>query len=459
MTEPFQLNAGKCNSCMVQIDDNEVMSCFRCKEKFHAVCNGSNAICNKSLLVLYHQKSTKRNFVWYCDKCLTDLELMETESQTSHVQKVNEIESKIDLLSAKVSSITDILNPSQVSSPVFVQRNDSVNNQIASSNTWQNTSKVMIMKNNLGSANLEQLEQRIVGEKIEVTNSKRNTNGDVVITCPTSTAAQKVKEIATELLPTHTVKDPLVKYSWVNVVGFESNHSIDTVYDLLIKNNFVFEFLKGKSQSDTKEFLEVKTVKPCVKNQYVFRALIKISSSLRQVIKRGNDKLRIGLYSCRVYDQAPQIKRCNRCQRFGHWMADCAHGNGIACAKCGSMHHETIHCTNLSDKKCVNCYRAGVANLHPPHTADSSSCPCFLNFRKASYSSNGIPIMNQKQPQHFVNCPPNSGFSQVSIGQPQQQALQPQMLSNQYNIVHGQQGNPHLSQNMQQQYSTSHLNG
>ena len=59
MTEQFRVNAGKCNSCMGQIDDNEVMTCFRYQENFHVVCNGSNVICKKSRLAIYHQRSTK----------------------------------------------------------------------------------------------------------------------------------------------------------------------------------------------------------------------------------------------------------------------------------------------------------------------------------------------------------------------------------------------------------------
>ena len=40
-----------------------------------------------------------------------------------------------------------------------------------------------------------------------------------------------------------------------------------------------------------------------MKNQFVYRALVKVSNAIRGIISRGNDKLRIGLYNCRVYDQ------------------------------------------------------------------------------------------------------------------------------------------------------------
>ena len=99
MLSPYQLlDDGKCHSCSSQVDDNEIIKCFQCKAGFHAVCDGSNDICNKSLLVLYKQKSSKRNFTWFCDKCLTHLEAIDTEAQTSQTRKVDDLEKKIDIL-------------------------------------------------------------------------------------------------------------------------------------------------------------------------------------------------------------------------------------------------------------------------------------------------------------------------------------------------------------------------
>ena len=153
MSDPFHvLTDGKCNSCTENVDDNEVLNCYQCKVNFHVLCGGSNAICNKSLLILYQQKSTKKNFVWYCDSCITQLEVLETESQTSNSQKVDELEKKIDVLTDKVTSITEILTP--VRSPDFPTLTDTSNTLLSNTqsntgNAWQNSSRVMIMKNNL----------------------------------------------------------------------------------------------------------------------------------------------------------------------------------------------------------------------------------------------------------------------------------------------------------------------
>ena len=114
MSSPYQLqNDGKYQTCSTQVDDNDIIKCFRCKSGFHVICRGSSDICNKSLMALCNQKSTKRNFVWYCDACLTQLEASGTDDHLSQFQKMDDLEKKIDLLTNKVSSITDMLTPGQ----------------------------------------------------------------------------------------------------------------------------------------------------------------------------------------------------------------------------------------------------------------------------------------------------------------------------------------------------------
>ena len=119
MTTPFQLKAdGSCQSCNDQVDDNEIIKCFRCKLNFHALCKGCNDICNKSLLGAFHQRSTKKNFVWLCDICLTEMEINDTESMPSHTRKFDDLENKIGLLSAQLSSISDTLTANQLAHQV-----------------------------------------------------------------------------------------------------------------------------------------------------------------------------------------------------------------------------------------------------------------------------------------------------------------------------------------------------
>ena len=209
MSDLCVLDGGICKQCKLQVEDNEVIKCFKCSTDFHALCKtASSMICNKSLLNVFMQRSTKRNFIWVCDTCLTEVELMNTESQVSESTKVKVLENKIDLLFAKVDSLSDVMtaNNSNANSPVIAGQ------AVQTSNPWKNTSKVTIMKNSLESSlDLGQLEKRIVHDKVQVTSSKRNKKGDIIITCPNSTSASQVKNLAAELLPDHTVSDPSIK--------------------------------------------------------------------------------------------------------------------------------------------------------------------------------------------------------------------------------------------------------
>ena len=61
------------------------------------------------------------------------------------------------------------------------------------------------------------------------------------------------------------------------------------------------------------------------------------------------------LSSCKVYDQY-HIKRCNKCQQFGHYYKDCTAIE--CCAKCGGGH--PINTCESAEMKCINCVRDGV---------------------------------------------------------------------------------------------------
>ena len=96
MSDPCRVLDGSCLQCEISVEDNEVIKCFSCQGHFHALCKKSaNAICNKSLLQIYMQKSTKKNFVWYCDSCLTNLEISGTESQSSQTKILETLMTKL----------------------------------------------------------------------------------------------------------------------------------------------------------------------------------------------------------------------------------------------------------------------------------------------------------------------------------------------------------------------------
>ena len=70
---------GKCKSCAQPALLAEIINCCSCSKDFHAVCSltsdRSEAICNPSFFKLFRSSTTKANFKWFCDSCLTNFEL------------------------------------------------------------------------------------------------------------------------------------------------------------------------------------------------------------------------------------------------------------------------------------------------------------------------------------------------------------------------------------------------
>ena len=54
------------------------MTCFTCNSNFHAICEDTsteNKLATKTMITTFLAASTKNNFKFYCDKCLTNLEI------------------------------------------------------------------------------------------------------------------------------------------------------------------------------------------------------------------------------------------------------------------------------------------------------------------------------------------------------------------------------------------------
>ena len=128
-----------------------------------------------------------------------------------------------------------------------------------------------------------------------------------------------------------------------------------------------------------KDHLRLLDIKPLRRDPELFQAIFKISKQLRLLLERKNDRLIIGITSCKVYDRPDRlfVKRCAHCQRYGHFQAQCEHKEDPRCARCGG-NHETINCKDETVvSKCINCVRAGHASTD--HSSSYHKCPVYLS--------------------------------------------------------------------------------
>ena len=159
--------------------------------------------------------------------------------------------------------------------------------------------------------------------------------------------------------------------------------SSESFTDQLFDRNLSFKAFNNP------ENYEFSLVKSCQKSPTTFQAVIKISESFRSHIRKCNDRVIISFFMCKVYDQI-DVRRCNKCQHFGHWFNEC--DKQVACSIC-SESHESKSCPNYKNNafvnhKCINCSRNGLLPFN--HKADSSTCPVYvteLNRCKAIFLS------------------------------------------------------------------------
>ena len=137
---------------------------------------------------------------------------------------------------------------------------------------------------------------------------------------------------------------------------------------LVNQNSFIKRFSTNNNLDD---HFKVNFIKPLKNNHEKFQAYASVSPTLREGLKIHNNKVTLGLTSCKVYDQH-HVKRCNTCQNFGHFSRDCTSASPV-CAKCAGNHATNDFHSAL--KKCVNCAKKGSASVN--HHAYDSNCPTY----------------------------------------------------------------------------------
>ena len=155
----------------------------------------------------------------------------------------------------------------------------------------------------------------------------------------------------------------------ISIIGMPMEYSIEHAMDMLIKqNDFVKQFSMANNMD---EHFKVLAIRPTKKGPSKFQVFATLSAILRDILKQFRDKLTLGLSPCKVFDQY-HVKRCNKCQLFGHYYKDCT--SAECCAKCGG-NHLTKGCGS-TEKKCINCVRGGIGTQD--HYTFDTNCPSLL---------------------------------------------------------------------------------
>ena len=186
---------------------------------------------------------------------------------------------------------------------------------------------------------------------------------------------------------------PKAKENSITIVGMSREYSAEEVKNLIKQQNVLIKRFAEANNLD--EHLKVHSVKPTRNNGEKFQVFASVSQTLREGFKKGRDKLIIGVTSCKIYDRT-QTKRCNICQKFGHFMANCPTPENFSCGKCAGD-HSTNDCSSL-ERGCVNCKRNGTEYLS--HSAFYHKCPSLLTFEELVEESKKTERLNLERLKH-----------------------------------------------------------
>ena len=408
---------GKCTKCKNRVHNNFV-TCLFCSCKFHATGCSNNDICTPTFLSSFKPFSEKTapkyasrpgNFHFVCDACITNFEIKRASSQSDKVDSLttkvcnlenglNEIKTLLKNQSkAPVPKIKDGIvsgtklpqNPLQpkplapwATSNMFAPLANDDEIDVVDDHKQLSAIVIPAMENEtLKKSQMKVINRAVMQSKMSIRNSFQKKNGETVILCNSDQTRDALKAEIENVVPNIEVKSPSKCRDTIAVVGFDDDYGEEIISALVDQNFFMHSFAMRYNLSDHLKYVDTK---PLRNDSERFQATFRIPKELRQVLQRHNDRLIIGVISCRIYNRV-FIKRCALCQRFGHFFGKCEFKDEPKCAICGED-HETNDCLNKSCKKCINCVRANYEDTN--HEAFSKQCSVYRealkNFKDSS---------------------------------------------------------------------------
>ena len=378
MSETYKVgDDSTCPSCTHLVAHGESVQCFICKSLFHAICESTNndtKLGTNTLIKTFLAPSTKDNFKFFCNKCLTNLERNMVETQTD---KINSLESKFVNLESTLEEIKKLLSTKKEIS-VSTQDNSPV------SSIWLDKEKLETIKAPAPKAllvvkkanddeksveNQRAIETAIMNNNIPVVESYQNKSGDLMIVCETENSRDELKNIVATNNEDIIVNTPREIRHGVTIVGLPKEYKKEEIINMLVmQNGYIKKFAISNNIED---HIKIHAIRPLKNNASCFQVFGDVSSVLREGFCHFKDKVTLGLSSCKVYDRY-NVKRCYNCQKFGHYAKDCT--NEYVCGKC-SENHLTKDCVSAV-LKCSNCVQNNMDTTE--HAASSQQCPSLI---------------------------------------------------------------------------------
>ena len=390
----FQLDLqGKCETCLNKAKDPEIIKCYVCEFSFHALCDspeGNNdPIAKKTYFNLYKQASTKPNFLWKCDRCLT---ISEENQAATLKETISKLIDRFDSLENRVSQdiktqvAAEFVKLTESQTTEFnkltetVSKNAESQSSVPPQGAWGDSIKVAEMKSSLmvkpdsdgNSVDVKKI-RKIVREKgIPVNKVVTTSTGDTFINLPNEKSRDKLLPLIQSESNQNRVVPLKSKLPSVSLVGLTVDHTKDEIKEGIVNQNEVIGKLVGEGEE-----LSVVFTKPPSGRQTYFQVTLRVSPKIRAAMKSSGNHIHLSDEFPKVVDNF-HVRRCNKCQCFGHYASQCKPETLANCGYCG-IDHKSDEC-ELKDAghnrhKCINCEKAG---LKPEgHSTFWYDCPAY----------------------------------------------------------------------------------
>ena len=377
---------GKCTTCAQPALLAEIITCCACSKDCHAVCSSTNdkteGICNQTLLKLFKMGSTKSNFKWFCNTCLTNFE---TNKASTLDERFNVISTQIrDMAKGfeQVANLSKELNEMKT----LINNREVTKDIVEQNNSWTDAKRVHTMKSSFvikhktktdtgSTIDVNRIRQIAVENNIPVSNVGVSQKGNTFVHCPSVEHRDKLQPLISADVSNKDVVPIKEKSPHITITDITKTSSDDITKESVLKqirnqNPQIAEHI------DAGDEFNVLFIKSVVKTNS-FSAVIRVSPNIRDTIKANRDRVYVGINSCRVFDRF-YVKRCNNCHQFGHFKDKCQ--NETKCGYCSGP-HDSDGCSlkdthDYTKMKCANCEHNGLP--HIGHSTFWHKCPSYL---------------------------------------------------------------------------------
>ena len=390
----FRLDVqGKCESCLKTANETEIIRCSSCEFFFHGICKSpdgkSDGIALQTHLGLFKKSSTKKNFSWKCDQCLTVSEHTQAASVKELVTQLMERFNKFEIeLPDRIRTVvkeelqqrperhdTDI---EELGANIAAKIADQQAKTIVT--PWNDKSRVQNIKASLlvkpdkdGNPVDEHVVNKIVLDNgVPVDKVVVTDKGDTFINLPNQKSRDKLGPLLNS--DKNEVVALKAKLPTISILDVKDDLSKDQIKQGLCNQN---EYI-GKLVNDEKEDLEVIYTRPPPTGKSYYKISVRVSPLIRKSISNHGDKVFLCRKSCRIDDNY-YIRRCNNCQAFGHYADKCKDDTPPACGYCGDNHRSDVCLLKDSHKsthQCCNCSAAGF-EVTEGHSTFDNKCPAY----------------------------------------------------------------------------------